>query len=539
MRDGRDRWIAGAALGVLLILALLVGLLVRDAQNNAIESRERLREEFVQQLARQMESRVQSIFPSLVGFVGKPGQFTFRPDDPADRAQFATLFAGDPGAGGYLLDRNRTIVNGILLRPPGAIGTKVDNPALDVVYEGTPTFLPVGPSYTTTDPVVGLALPTRDTAGRVDGVFVFESAVASDSSFSKEVVQLRAGDSGVFAFFDRNGVVVASNNESALARPIDRDARTTRPGGLRRVDGKVIVVARVPSAGWTLAFEQRTDEFQGDVTGPVRRALLLLMAAAAIAGSVLVIALVRRLRAAREEQRRLAEIYAAREEFTSIVSHELRTPVAGLVGFLETAVDHWEDMSDADRKRAVQRSYANARTLRSLTADVLDSTSIEAHSLAMHPEAADLRAVVDESAELVRMTEPDRVIAIDEPAEPVPVHIDASRIGQVVSNLLDNAIKGSPAGSPVDVTVTVEGGEAVVRVQDRGSGIAAADLERVFEKFVRGAGVTGRGSGLGLYIARHLVEAHGGRIWVEPTTEVGACISFTVPLAQRSAAVAQ
>ena len=491
VRD-RDRLIAGAALGGLLLLAVLVGLLVRDAQNNAIDSREELRTEQVQQLARQMDSRIQSIFPAFTSLIGKPGQFNFRPNDPADTAQMAPLVAGDPTAGGYLVDLDRTIVNGVLLRSPTAVGRRIVNPELDRVYEGQPSLLSMDPEgLTTADPVIGIAIPTRDAKDAVSGAFVYESGVASDSAFSKEVDELRAGETGEFSFVDGRGTVVASSDEGSLAKPLRGAAAEAEPGKLRRIDGMVVVAASVPSADWTLAFQQTIDEFQGDVTGPVRLALLLLLAATGVAGAVAVVALLRRLRSAREEQRRLSEISAAREEFTSIVSHELRTPVAGLLGFLETVVDHWDDMPDTERKRAVQRSYANARTLRSLTADMLDSTSIDSHSLALHPEDTDLRGVVAEAIELMRAIDPERAIGIEEPADEVPVHVDPSRVGQIVSNLLDNAAKGSPAGSPIEVRIEVSGKEARVSVRDHGSGISDADRERVFEKFVRGAGITG------------------------------------------------
>jgi len=279
-----------------------------------------------------------------------------------------------------------------------------------------------------------------------------------------------------------------------------------------------------------LAFDQSVDEFEGDITGPLRRALLLGLGGATVAGIVAVTALVRRLRASREEHRRLSEIAAAREEFTSIVSHELRTPVAGLLGFLETAVDHWDTMTEADRHRSVQRAYANARTLRGLTADVLDSAAIDAHALVLHPEVIDLRSVIQASVDLVQSVDSERPIQVTGTDEAVPLHADPSRLGQIVTNLLDNAARSSPAGSPVEISVEVAAGAATVTVRDRGSGIALEDRERVFEKFVRGAGVTARGSGLGLYIARSLVEAHGGRIWAGAAPGGGAVISFTLPV---------
>jgi signal transduction histidine kinase len=396
-------------------------------------------------------------------------------------------------------------------------------------------LLPLAEGLATTGPVLPFASPIRNASGTVIGALVYETAVSADSAFNQEVAPLKAGKTGRYLYLDRNNIVVASSDETALAKPVDSKAVGTYPSGIHRADGHIAIVAPVDSADWRLAFEQTIDEFEGDITGPLRRALLLGLGAATIAGVVAVSALLRRLATAREEQRRLSEIAAAREEFTSIVSHELRTPVAGLLGFLETAVDHWDGMTDADRHRSVQRAYANARTLRSLTADVLDSAAIDAHALVLHPETVDLRSIIDESVELVRAVDGERSLAVTCPDQPVMVHADPSRLGQVVTNLLDNATRSSPAGSPVEVTLAVTAGAATISVRDRGSGIALEDRERVFEKFVRGAGVTARGSGLGLYIARNLVEAHGGRIWAAAAPDGGAVIVFTVPVVETAA----
>jgi len=250
-----------------------------------------------------------------------------------------------------------------------------------------------------------------------------------------------------------------------------------------------------------------------------------------------VFALLRRLAAAREEQRRLAEIAEAREEFTSIVSHELRTPVAGLLGFLQTTIDHWEVMPDEERRRAVSRAFTNARALQALTSDVLDSASIEAQTLSYRFEPIDVRALVDDAVAALEDASPDRPVHVDGPAGPVWVRGDAIRLSQVLANLLDNAAKSSPAGSALDVTIDRRDREVALAVRDRGPGIAADERERVFEKFTRGRAGVGRGTGLGLYITRHIVEAHGGRIWVEPDDQPGATIRFTLPAAEAPSVV--
>src|SRR5205814_7614347 len=148
------------------------------------------------------------------------------------------------------------------------------------------------------------------------------------------------------------------------------------------------------------------SEFEGGLTGPLRSALLLLAVAAVIGGGLLFFFLLRRLRAAREEQRRLAEINAVREEFMSIVSHELRTPVTGLLGFLQTTLDHWEAMSDTDRPNALARGVTNARRLHALTRDVLDTASIESGELSYVFEVIDLGTEVSSAATAAHALQP-------------------------------------------------------------------------------------------------------------------------------------
>jgi signal transduction histidine kinase len=279
-------------------------------------------------------------------------------------------------------------------------------------------------------------------------------------------------------------------------------------------------------------FQQDTSEFEGDLTGPLQTALLLFLGAVAVVGVFTVVSLLRRLQTSREEQRRLRDIGDAREEFTSIVSHELRTPVAGLLGFLQTTVDHWEGMNDEERRRAVGRAFTNARALQTLTSDVLDSASIEARTLAYRFEPVDLRRCVDDAVDDLNDVMPNRNLNYTKPPSPIIVRADSLRIRQVLSNLLDNAVKSSAPDAPIDIDIKVADGNAAVSVRDHGPGIADEEREKIFEKFTRGRAGVGRGTGLGLYISRHIVEAHGGEIQAYSVPGgPGATLTFTVPLA--------
>jgi two-component system sensor histidine kinase KdpD len=234
------------------------------------------------------------------------------------------------------------------------------------------------------------------------------------------------------------------------------------------------------------------------------------------------------LRASRREQKRLADLSDTREEFISIVSHELRTPATGQLGFLQTLLDHWDGLSDEDRHKTVTQAYANARRLHALSRDVLDTASIESGELPYAFEVVDLVG----AAETVVHATPtqDRELVITGPDQPVAARADPERIQQVLTNVLDNAIKNSPAGSQIDIVVTTRDNEALVEVSDRGLGLTDEEFGRTFEKFSRGRHTGVTGTGLGLYICRLIVTAHGGQIWAERREGGGATIAFTLPL---------
>ena len=184
----------------------------------------------------------------------------------------------------------------------------------------------------------------------------------------------------------------------------------------------------------------------------------------------------------------------------------------------------------------MSRAFSNARALQTLTSDVLDSASIEARTLTYRFETTDVRSCVDDAIQTVRDASPDRTITFASPSDPVLVRADTIRIRQVLGNLLDNAAKSSAPDAPIEVEVVTNGRMATVSVRDRGPGIAPEERERIFEKFTRGrAGMT-RGTGLGLYISRHIVDAHGGEISAQSVPgEPGARIEFTLPLAATDA----
>lgn len=533
----RDRVVIGGAVLLVLATAGLVLATVLRAQSDGTRALERLQLAQVQQLARSMDTRIASVFESLQGLAGAPPAWNVTPRDAIDKGRLDALQSLNPKArtGFYLVNSGGIVTNGTLLRDPGAIGSVFSRQGLDGVLTGTPAILPVGPGLTTTQPVIVIAFPLRDVSQKVIGAMLVESDVSVESAFNAEVAQLRSGKTGEFTFVDEAGAVVASSDAALLGKPLDEPVLARGASGLSRAHDQIVVVEPVRSAGWRAVFRQDVDDFEGALTGPLRSALAYVIVAGLLGAGVALVTLARRLRRAREEQRRLQEIAAVREEFISIVSHELRTPVAGMMGFLQTTLDHWEVMTDDERQRAITRAMSSARRLHSLTRDVLDTSSIEASGMTYALEDVDLREEISQSVAAERDLRPDRVITLELPDGPAWVRCDTDRVRQVVTNLLDNAVKSSPPMAPIEVSVTDDGTYVSLAVRDHGPGLSDAELTRVFEKFTRGRTSTPSGTGLGLYISRRLVEAQGGTIRAGRGPDGGAVFTVSLPRASAPA----
>jgi signal transduction histidine kinase len=529
MQQARDRWLAAGAVLLVAALASLIVATVLEAQNNGRKALERLQLSQVQQLGGELDSAVKQAFQGNTA-VNAPPPWTLTPNDPNDSRRLKLLQPPRARAGSVLIDRSGLIVNGVLLER-ATVGDRLQRPEIDRVLGANPqpAVLPVAPGVTTAVPTTAFAFPLTDAAGQPSGAYVAETDVSPDSAFSSILRELRSGKTGQFIFADDRGTVAGSSDPSQQATSVTRLglAARERPGFRRRGD-YIIAVADLPTIGWTAIFRQKASEFEGGLTGPLRSALLLLAVAAVLGGGLAFFLLLRRLRAAREEQRRLAEINAVREEFMSIVSHELRTPVTGLLGFLQTTLDHWESMSDADRRSALNRASTNARRLHALTRDVLDTASIEAGELSYVFDVVDINAEVASAATAAQDLQPSRPISVSTPDERAWSRSDPERVQQVLTNLLDNASKNSPPESAIDIVVSVVAREVQVAVTDRGAGIPGQELGRVFDKFVRGRATDSRGTGLGLYICKRIVEAHGGRIWAQ-SEPGGTTLTFALP----------
>jgi PAS domain S-box-containing protein len=228
----------------------------------------------------------------------------------------------------------------------------------------------------------------------------------------------------------------------------------------------------------------------------------------------------------------LERINHLKSEFVSVVSHEFRTALTGIQGFSELMRD--QDMEPAEVKDLASDIHADAQRLNRLITEMLDLDRMEAGRLDMHPGPIDLNALLLEAVDRARLASPGHTFSTDLDAALPIVAADSDRMIQVISNLLSNAVKYSPAGGDVHISSCVRDAEVRVGVRDHGLGIAASFLSRLFQRYERYENTaTDRiiGTGLGLPIARQIVELHRGRIWVESTEGAGSEFFFSLPLA--------
>jgi len=229
-----------------------------------------------------------------------------------------------------------------------------------------------------------------------------------------------------------------------------------------------------------------------------------------------------------EELRRLS---ALRADFVSLVSHELRTPMAAVIGSARTLQERWRELSSDQREAFLELIASETGRLATLISDVLDTSRIEAGTFSFRFSNVDVGQLVRDSVATAQLGR-DEVQVLAEVREPLPqIRGDPERLRQVLMNLIDNAIKYSPSGGEVEVRAYGEDGRVRVDVRDRGPGIAKEDQRLIFEKFgrVTGGGIARPGTGLGLFIARSIAEAHGGAIDVVSSPDQGSTFTLELP----------
>jgi signal transduction histidine kinase len=235
-----------------------------------------------------------------------------------------------------------------------------------------------------------------------------------------------------------------------------------------------------------------------------------------------------------ERNRKLYESEQVKSELVSSVSHELRTPLASVLGFSALMLER--ELPPEEMSRYLEVIRAEARRLAALLNDLLDLQRVEQQTLELRLAEFDLNELLATQVTLYSAQSEAHQLRLDRVGEPIIVRGDRDRLAQVVGNLLSNAIKYSPGGGEVQIRAAQLGDEAWVWVQDHGLGIPAGHQDRIFTKFFRGdvgreRGISG--TGLGLVLARQIVEAHGGEAGFESEENVGSTFWFWLPAAAR------
>lgn len=225
------------------------------------------------------------------------------------------------------------------------------------------------------------------------------------------------------------------------------------------------------------------------------------------------------------EVRRLQQ---AQEEYLALISHDLRTPLTVIIGRTEMLLQTLTRQGLEREARSAKIIVESSNRMNHMITSLLDRSRLETGQDVIHLEPADLVQLATRIIEQIVMPTSRKQIHMEGVTE-LPVVVDAAQIERVIGNLLSNALKFSPPGSPVVVRVSYENGRALLSVADLGGGIDPQMLPHVFEKHYR-VRKDVEGSGLGLYISRLIVEAHGGRLWAESGIGVGSLFTFALPI---------
>ncbi len=239
-------------------------------------------------------------------------------------------------------------------------------------------------------------------------------------------------------------------------------------------------------------------------------------------------------RAVQAQHRVLTELIAQREDLLHALTHDIRAPLSAMSLNADVLARGSPDPENVRRRATLIQN--SLRAVDAMLGDLVKVAALESGKVILERTSVSLTPLLDQLRADMAGALPMERVAVALPAEVPPVDADARRLQRVLVNLISNALKYS--SGPVVVTAARRGAEVLVSICDEGPGIAAEDLPYVFEKFYRAAGVrkTKEGLGLGLYISRLVVEAHGGRIWVDSAPGRGSTFTVALPIARGSAA---
>jgi len=226
-----------------------------------------------------------------------------------------------------------------------------------------------------------------------------------------------------------------------------------------------------------------------------------------------------------------------KDDFIGLVSHELRSPMTVITGAINTVLTEAERLSPEETRQLLRDAALEAELLSNLLGNLLELSRVQASRLVLHAEATNVSKIIQDAVDKIKRQSPVHQFVVDTPKKIPPLYADPLRLERILYNLLENAVKYSPQGGEIRVSVRRKKEHLIFGVSDQGIGISPADQAKLFAPFqrleeFRPDGV--RGVGLGLLVCRRLVEAHGGRIWVESELGQGSTFFFTMPLSQGS-----
>ncbi len=227
----------------------------------------------------------------------------------------------------------------------------------------------------------------------------------------------------------------------------------------------------------------------------------------------------------------LKQVDQAKDEFIGLVSHELRTPLTVILGALSTVITEGDKLSARETKQLVSDAYSEAEMLSDILANLLELARAQVNRLRINEEPVYIRETIDIVIRNMKQQLVAHPVSVD-CDESIVVNADRVRLHRILHNLLDNAIKYSPPKTKIDIFAKRLDGEVLVGVRDKGIGIPLEKQGLLFEPFQRlePQNSVASGTGLGLVVCRRLVEAHGGRMWVESQPGVGSTFQFTLPM---------
>ena len=213
------------------------------------------------------------------------------------------------------------------------------------------------------------------------------------------------------------------------------------------------------------------------------------------------------------------------------ISHDLRTPLASITGSLSTLLEDASTLNEETKKELLVDASEESERLNRIVGNLLDMTRVEAGALKVSPKPCELRDVIGVSLQELKPKLSARPVNIQIPHELPEIPMDFSLIVKVFVNLIDNAAKYSPAGTPIQIQARIEGDRARIEISDEGVGIKQEDMKKIFDKFYRAVKPDQiSGTGLGLSICKGIVEAHKGGIWAQANSKNGATFVVLLPM---------